>query len=171
MRAALLVLFAGALIGADTAAHVAVGVTLDAPTDWRAAPPTGAALTLESPHDVADPIAVRAAGRLALIVAPTEAATAVDAAKVLRVDLERVALAFEVLDDAETTIAGRAWRSLRFRFRTGQLGWEQRMLVAVDQGRVAYLSLSTDLDHVDEWATAFTAITASLRWDPTAPLP
>ncbi|HYE03895.1 MAG TPA: hypothetical protein VEL07_00120 [Planctomycetota bacterium] len=173
MRTVLLLLIAGAwgaLAGADPIARSAAGVAIAVPADWRAAPLTGAALTLESPHDVKDQAAVRAAGRLALTVTPTEVATAADAAAVLRVDLERVALAFEVLEDAETVIAGRAWRTLRFRFRTGQLGWEQRLLVAVDGGRVAHLSLSTDLDHADDWSAAFAAVVESLRWDPAAPL-
>ncbi|MBA3845507.1 MAG: hypothetical protein H0X45_02555 [Planctomycetes bacterium] len=170
MRTVLLVLIAGALLGADPVVRTAVGVDLAVPADWRVAPPTGAALTLESPHDAKDHAAVRAAARLALIVTPTDVATAADAAAVLRVDLERVALAFELLDDAETVIAGRSWRTLRFRFRTGQLGWEQRLLVAVEGGRVAHLSLSADLDHADDWAAAFAAIESSLRWDPSAPL-
>ncbi len=174
MRTVLVILIAGAfgaLPGADAVTHTAAGVDLAVPGGWRAAPPTGAALSLESPHDTKDQVAVRSAARLALFVTPTDAATAADAAAVLRVDLERVALAFEVLDDAEIVIAGRAWRTLRFRFRTGQLGWEQRLLVAVDRGRVAHLSLSTDLDHADDWSDAFAAVIQSLRWDPAVTLP
>jgi len=154
-----------------TAIHVAT------PADWVVAMPrAGAVLILRSPA-VAGPVApgdetVAAAGErtraaIAVVLRPLPGPSAAEAfARASFADLQRLAPDWvEIETPAATTIHGRTWWRVRYRFRTGQLAWEQLAIAGVLPGAETLglcLTCSTEGARFTEWLPAFEAAIASL---------
>jgi hypothetical protein len=134
-------------------------LTVTTPDDWTATKNLGgAALILRSPvsADISSAEKARTQASVAVAIETLDATvTPEQYAKQCTTTLQRLFPGFTVLDENAETLNGRQWWRVHYQFRTGQLAWEQVMLVSTNDKSAWCVTYSCAQASWPQWQELF----------------
>jgi hypothetical protein len=140
-------------------------LTVVAPADWTAlGKSAGAALILRSP--VAEGASPSESEGQASIAVTTEALekelTVEQYSEQCKEALRRMFADFTIVDEELLSLHGRPWYQVHYRFRTGQLVWEQKLLLSINKKIGWCVTYSCSAASWERWQDLFQNISAQL---------